>query len=419
MNLLFVTELYPFGHGETFIENEIQYLSKGFEKVFIYAANLRKNNDESMRPLPRNVHVYRPKRNPLHPLRLEGICKPIVWREMQRIRPRNYFFRKLNSCLYYIQKVRENTAEIDDFINQYQLNQFKKMIIYSYWLSTIGMTSINLCDALKKRGIDAKLVSRCHGFDLYKERAHLGYLPFQAYMLQRFDRIFPCSAQGTAYLQAEFPEYKEKIETDHLGIPDRFHGKWPVQEPFSIVSCSNVVPVKRVRRIAEALREIKDLKIHWTHFGDGELFDELKEYGGKKLPENITAVFPGRVANTDIYRYYQENNVSLFINVSASEGLPVSIMEACSFGIPIIATDVGGTSEIVQAGVNGILLKEQFTIEDLKQAIQRFAGMERQEYDGYCRASHARFEKDFSAEKNYSAFCQKLIALAEGKNIES
>lgn len=73
----------------------------------------------------------------------------------------------------------------------------------------------------------------------------------------------------------------------------------------------------------------------------------------------------------------------MFINVSSSEGLPVSIMEACSFGIPIIATNVGGTAEIVQAGVNGILLKEQFETEVLKQAILRFAGMERQEYDGY------------------------------------
>lgn len=419
MKLLFVTELYPFGHGETFIENEIQYLSKAFEKVFIYAANLRKNGDETIRPLPRNVHVYSPKRKPSHPLRIAGLGKTLVWREMEHIRPRDNFFRKLNSCLYFIQRVRANTAEIDDFINQFHLNQFKDVIIYSYWLSTIGMTAINLCDALKKSGIDAKLVSRCHGFDLYRERAHLGYLPFQAYMLQRFDRVFPCSAQGARYLQAEFPEHQEKIETAYLGITDRFHGKWPVQHPFKIVSCSNVIPVKRVRRIAEALREIRDLKIHWTHFGDGELFEELKAYARGQLPDNITVEFPGRVANTDVYRHYREHNVSLFINVSSSEGLPVSIMEACSFGIPIIATNVGGTSEIVQDGVNGMLLNEQLTTEDLKKAILRFAGMEWQEYDGYCRASCARFEADFSAEKNYTAFCQKLVSLAEGNNVES
>ena len=39
--------------------------------------------------------------------------------------------------------------------------------------------------------------------------------------------------------------------------------------------------------------------------------------------------------------------IDIFINVSSSEGLPVAIMEAISFDIPIIATNVGGTSEIV------------------------------------------------------------------------
>lgn len=419
MKLIFVTELYPFGHGETFIENEIQYLSNAFDKVYIYAGNRRANKDKTMRPLPENVTVYHPQRKPLHPWRLAGIWKPLVWREAARIRPRDHFLRKLNSCLYFVQTARANTAEIDDFISQYQLDQSKNVNIYSYWLSTIGMTAINLRDALKKRGIDAKLVSRCHGFDLYGERAYLGFLPFQAYMLQRFDRIFPCSAQGAAYLQAEFPEYQEKIETAYLGIPDRFHGKWPSQQPFHVVSCSNVIPVKRVKLIAEALKGIADIEISWTHFGDGELFDKLKEYVRNNMPANIHVNLPGRVSNAEIYRYYQENNVSLFINVSASEGLPVSIMEACSFGIPIIATDVGGTAEIVQDGANGILLKEEFEIEDLKRAILRFAGMERQEYDGYCRASRSRFETDFSAEKNYPAFCQKLIALAEGKCVEA
>ena len=44
--------------------------------------------------------------------------------------------------------------------------------------------------------------------------------------------------------------------------------------------------------------------------------------------------------------------VDLFLTVSANEGIPVSIMEAQSFGIPVIATDVGGISEIVN-NVNG------------------------------------------------------------------
>ena len=45
--------------------------------------------------------------------------------------------------------------------------------------------------------------------------------------------------------------------------------------------------------------------------------------------------------------YYKNNIIDIFINLSASEGIPVSIMDAISFGIPCIATNVGGTGEIV------------------------------------------------------------------------
>ncbi len=49
----------------------------------------------------------------------------------------------------------------------------------------------------------------------------------------------------------------------------------------------------------------------------------------------------------DLMLFFKENSVDLFINASITEGTPVSIMEAISCGIPIIATDVGGNPEIV------------------------------------------------------------------------
>ena len=47
----------------------------------------------------------------------------------------------------------------------------------------------------------------------------------------------------------------------------------------------------------------------------------------------------------------------VFVNPSYSEGLPTSIMEAASIGLPIIATDVGGTGEIITDYKTGILIK--------------------------------------------------------------
>ena len=45
-----------------------------------------------------------------------------------------------------------------------------------------------------------------------------------------------------------------------------------------------------------------------------------------------------------------------YVNLSTSEGIPVSIMEAMSYGIPVVATDVGGTSEAVVTGRSGLLI---------------------------------------------------------------
>ena len=56
----------------------------------------------------------------------------------------------------------------------------------------------------------------------------------------------------------------------------------------------------------------------------------------------------GRVSNEIVQDYYASKRVDLFINVSETEGIPVSIMEAMSYGIPALATDVGGTGELVK-----------------------------------------------------------------------
>ena len=65
----------------------------------------------------------------------------------------------------------------------------------------------------------------------------------------------------------------------------------------------------------------------------------------------------GPIQNEALMRYYQQHPADLFINTSSSEGLPVSIMEACSFGIPAIATPCWRTSEIVQDGKTGFLME--------------------------------------------------------------
>ncbi|WP_241380179.1 glycosyltransferase, partial [Escherichia coli] len=74
---------------------------------------------------------------------------------------------------------------------------------------------------------------------------------------------------------------------------------------------------------------------------------------------------------------------SVFVNLSSSEGLPVSMMEVASLGIPIIATGVGGVGEIVSSD-NGHLLPAEFTDAQASDALVQLARLSEDEYQQVC-----------------------------------
>ena len=83
-------------------------------------------------------------------------------------------------------------------------------------------------------------------------------------------------------------------------------------------------------------------------------------------------------------------------------------MEVMSFGIPCIATDVGGTKEIVKDGRNGVLLNKNFEPEELAKWIHRFACMEDSEYQRYRHNARTDWKNNYSADKNYTEFIDFL-----------
>ena len=105
-----------------------------------------------------------------------------------------------------------------------------------------------------------------------------------------------------------------------------------------------------------------------------------------------------------MFDFYKNNYVDLFINTSKSEGLPVSLMEATSFGIPIMAPNVGGIKEIVTKET-GILFEPNKEIEQLANYIVELNNKTRI----FNRDVIRKFwEINYSAEINYRQFL-KLI----------
>ena len=131
----------------------------------------------------------------------------------------------------------------------------------------------------------------------------------------------------------------------------------------------------------------------------------------EKLPKNIKVNLLGELTSTDIYKLYKENSYHIFVNVSESEGIPVSIMEASSFGIPVIATNVGGVGEIVENGYNGLLLNKDFLNRDLSVCLKSIACMVDNDYQTLRKHAREMWEERYNSSVNYSKFVRILNEL--------
>ena len=129
-----------------------------------------------------------------------------------------------------------------------------------------------------------------------------------------------------------------------LGIP----GEAPV---VGIVG--RLVPIKAHDLFLEgAARVVKsDPDVHFIVVGDGELWDELHHQAS-------TRGLDGRVHftgwRTDLGAVYSD--LDIVVCCSRNEGTPVSLIEACAAGRPVIGTRVGGVPDIITPGVNGLLV---------------------------------------------------------------
>jgi glycosyltransferase involved in cell wall biosynthesis len=106
-------------------------------------------------------------------------------------------------------------------------------------------------------------------------------------------------------------------------------------------------------------------------------------------------------------RFYSNNPVDLFLNVSESEGIPVSIMEAMAAGIPVIATDVGGSAEIVDDSV-GTIVPADTTAESLAKSIATFRDIPRARSLEMREACRRRIERDYDQSRNAKAVAEVL-----------
>ncbi|MGN0163992.1 MAG: glycosyltransferase [Candidatus Ornithomonoglobus sp.] len=406
--LLMLTKFYPFGSGEAFVENEMSIVAKEFDRVILIACDIDAGTTKQ-RKIPSNTEVIRINSSG----KANDVSKAAAYflKPSEELKEEFVYCgnikQKLFAC-YFEAKSRRIYESIKKKLNIEALKN-DEITLYSYWLFTTARAGLMLKNDLGK----AVRISftRAHRYDLYAERNSLNYLPMRRLLLGGYDKICPCSENGAEYLKNGYPEYSEKIVTALLGTMDYGTNISSSDGVFRIVSCSRTERVKRIDKLIDALELLDDkgYKIEWTHIGGGALDKELKDKAEKSL-KKIRYIFKGNMLNTEVMQLYKANPFDLFINVSSSEGLPVSIMEAISFGIPVIATDVGGTAEIVFNGETGYLIPENFTGEQLAGKIEEFV-TGAVDYKNLRQHTRAVWEEKFKAVNNYQILCKDIMQI--------
>ncbi|HEY4712531.1 MAG TPA: glycosyltransferase family 4 protein [Dehalococcoidia bacterium] len=128
------------------------------------------------------------------------------------------------------------------------------------------------------------------------------------------------------------------------------------KDAIVITFVGRLIYAKGVQDLISAFSRIKDTapEVKLLIVGDGPYRAELENLA-QQTDCHGSILFLGQRNQDEVIDVLSATDI--FVNPSYSEGLPTSVMEAASIGLPIIATDVGGTREIITTDKTGILIK--------------------------------------------------------------
>lgn len=405
--------LDEWNNDKNFVLNELELIKSKFNVTVVCNDSDLKNNYS----YPDGVKFIFYKRNisiNILFIIIRLIFDMEFWREIRRLQ---HFTKKIskiseiirfyiNAELFYFFLKKENIVnpEIDT-------------LFYSYWYFW-------KCFAITKHRKympNINVITRTHEYDLFTVSIPSGYQPFKYSMDKNLDKIIFISEHGRNYYLERY--FRKESELDYkyivdnskyllyrLGTEDYHHmNPYNRTDLLTIVSCSSIIPRKRVEIIVDAISCIDDIKISWIHFGDGELMEDLRNRAETKLKskDNVQYELKGYTEHDKIMKYYLENSIDAFVMVAVSEGNPVSVMEAMSFGIPIISYNICNMSNIVKGC--GILLPEESTFKALSESINNFAREDDEVIKQYRKRAREIWEEEFRGDTNSNRFINEVL----------
>lgn len=418
--VVFFTLYYPYTHKgisyDRYVSEEVKRLSENFEIVHIISAS---SGHDGELEVPGNVIVQNFK------LQSGWADKTALVKAMGR----TFFYRAiinvariykriitphiLKAIAVYAARAIRYTVFLEKILSAINFEEYD-VWIYSYWNFEYALASVLLKDKFP-----LKVVVRTHSLDLYFHRMPENYQPFKRQTYLGADLFAFISAQGRQYF---FDKNKIPPSIQHKGVlayigTKNEQGLYKLNyDKIIVLTNAWIQPLKRIDLLVRALALLDDVPVEWIHVGD--------DYGTNRLPalmeltrqllgakKNISYNYVGRKNNNEIMGIFRNKQVNLFINLSTTEGTPVSMMEALSFGVPIIGTAVGGVPEIVEEGVNGYLLPPDVDAAAVAARIREFYLLAPNQKERISANARRTWNEKFNACTNSKMLMEKIIAL--------
>jgi colanic acid/amylovoran biosynthesis glycosyltransferase len=224
--------------------------------------------------------------------------------------------------------------------------------IHAYWASSVASLALV---AAESAGIAWSFTAHRHDIvqnNLLEEKARRA--AFVRIISENGLRISCLAASGLTH----------KLAVLHLGIPIPPLPNSADRGGRPIVLCpANLIPVKGHRFLIEAVEMLRGASVDvelWLA-GNGEL-RELLEKQVRDLDLYDRVRFLGHISHDDLIALYKNGEVDIVVLPSVDlgsglhEGIPVALMEAMSYALPVVATKTGGIPELVGNGA-GLLLE--------------------------------------------------------------
>ena len=246
--------------------------------------------------------------------------------------------------------------------------------IHAQFATQPALLAMLLCQYHQKRKL--KYFFTFHAYDIFFNNKWFVQL------VNHSRKCFSISNYNINYVVSKYPNLnKSKIKLSRLGaFPIKtINRSRERKEDFFVGFISWFVEKKGIRYLLEAMNAIaqKNKNIKLVLAGDGPLREEIETFIKENRLEQAVQ-YIGKLNFDEKSEFFLNLDAVILPAITLEkdkDGIPVVLMEALSYGLPIIATNISGIPEICVDNFNGILIPER-NVSSLIHAIETLYGNE-------------------------------------------